>query len=149
MKKLTRSEERQRQLMRERLARARVPLPSRPEPRDALPVFIGCEPIESHIFRISPGLNGCVLSITCATDSTSGIYLESAYAELAAEGVHFELLADPLHSGGRPIYRFPRNTHAFERAIVINQEFPGTLYPGRPLGRFFSWNQLSISPTVG
>jgi hypothetical protein len=124
--------------MRERLAKLHVPLPTHQEPSEALAVFVRGEPIESIIFRISPGLSACALSIHCATDLASGVYVESAYAEVEDGNIHFELLPDPLVFGGQPIYRFPRSSHTFARAESINHEFPGTLYPGRP------WNNLFL-----
>jgi hypothetical protein len=143
MKKLHRANKRS---MRERLAKLHVPLPTHQEPSEALAVFVRGEPIESIIFRISPGLSGCALSITCATEVASGVYFESGYAELNGGNIHFELLPDPWVSGGRPMYKFPGSSYTFARAESVNHEFPGTLYPGRPWDGFFLGISYQLLP---
>src|SRR5438309_8817818 len=134
MKRLTHADERALRLMQSRLEKAHVPLPQRDDKRNTLPVFIQSEPIECTIFRISPQLTGCFLSVQCATDLASGVYFESAYAELRIADLRFELLPKPE---GGPVYRFPHNVHIFERRVVINNHFPGTLYPARPWDGLF------------
>src|SRR5207245_975084 len=96
--------------------------------------------------RISPQLTGCFLSVQCATDFAAGVYFESAYAELRSADLRFELLPKPKRGG--PTYRFPHNTLVFERAVVINQHFPGTLYPARPWDGLFlgiAFHPLALS----
>jgi hypothetical protein len=145
MKRLTHADERSLRLMRSRLERAYVPLPPRDEQRNALPVSIQSEPIECSIFRISSEQSGCFLSIQCATDLSSGVYLDSAHADLPGTDVRFELLPEP--EAGR-FYIFPRDAYALERTVVINHEFPGTLYPARPWDGvllLISYQPLSLS----
>ena len=146
MKRLTHADERALRLMQSRLERAHVPLPQRDDKRNTLPVFIQSEPIECTIFGISPELTGCFLSVECATDFASGVYFESAYAELLSADLRFELLPKPKRGG--PAYRFPHDAHVFEPAVVINKHFPGTLYPARPWDGLFlgvAFHPLALS----